>query len=127
MKNFKYFTIALLAFGLTFTACKKAENQTVETEQTEETGLEQDAKILQNEAGDQLKVVYYAEGDKAAVKLTKNSEPEQTLVAKVVSSRGNPVFANDNMMWEMDEGGLSGTLTDKAGKEEKFREPETEE
>lgn len=122
-----YLPILLMSFVLMFTACKKSENQMSETTQNAETGLEQDQRILENEKGDKVTIVYYAEGNTAAVKLTKNSDPEQKLIGKAVSQQGNPIFANEEMMWEMDEGGLSGTLTDKAGNKDKYRAPQTEE
>ncbi len=117
MKNIFF---SLIAASLMLISCKKNEaspenKETTEAAKSNEISLEQDVKILKSSKGDQLKVTYFAEGTDVAVKIQKNEEPEQKLSAKTVSEKGNPIFTNDTYMWEMNDSGTGGKLSDKDG------------
>lgn len=116
----KKIILALALSGIALVSCKKAENAT-ETGtispqvKSHEVSNVQDTKTFKSSKGDILKVTYYAEGADVMVKIQKNNEPEQKLSAKMVSTKGNPVFTNDVYMWEMKEGNVGGKLSDKDG------------
>lgn len=116
----KKIILALALSGIALVSCKKAENAT-ETGtispqvKSHEVSNVQDTKTFKSSKGDILKVTYYAEGADVMVKIKKNNEPEQKLSAKMVSTKGNPVFTNDVYMWEMKEGNVGGKLSDKDG------------
>lgn len=115
--------IASLAL-LSVVYCKKTEATpatTAESATTVEEDLVQPEIILTNAEGTPLKVVYFAEGNAVAVKLTKAEEPQKTLHAKGTSEKGNPLFTDGEWTWEMSEDGTGGTLTDAQGKTSVFK------
>lgn len=116
----KKIILALALSGIALVSCKKAENATetgtISSQvKSHEVSNVQDTKTFKSSKGDILKVTYYAEGADVMVKIQKNNEPEQKLSAKMVSTKGNPVFTNDVYMWEMKEGNVGGKLSDKDG------------
>lgn len=123
----KLFSLVLAA-GLVMLSCKKNESAPESASAVEQTSndasLEQDTKIYTSSKGDQLKVTYFAEEDKVAVKVQKNNEPEHKLTAKTVNALGNPVFTDDSYMWEMNSTGSGGKLSDKDGNAMEYREAE---
>ena len=125
MKKLFFVLLAAATFSV---SCKKTENTTAETvksdSENKEVALEQQVKIFKNSKGDQLKVSYFAEGDMVAVKIQKNDEPEHKLSAKTVNAKGNPLFTDNTYMWEMNDSGTGGKLSDKDGNSMEYREDE---
>ncbi len=116
-----FFFVALS--GITFASCTKEENKGAQQETTTQDAQEsnvQDTKTLKSNTGETLKVTYFAEGGMVAVKLEKEGQPEQKLTAKTVNAQGNPIFSNEEMMWEMNSSGTGGKLTDKEGNSTTF-------
>ncbi|SFI86985.1 hypothetical protein SAMN05421638_1278 [Kaistella treverensis] len=127
----KKLIIAVVAFTL-FTACQKKEqintenNSTVAASDPKEESLMQDAVELKNSKGETLKVTYFAQGNDVAMKMEKEGEPEQILVAKKISSKGEPVFTNEKWMWE-GKIGTGGKLSDAEGNSIEYLEiPKTD-
>ncbi|ACU06565.1 hypothetical protein FIC_00089 [Flavobacteriaceae bacterium 3519-10] len=121
MKN-----IILGAFAFfVLAACTKsaegngAENKTIEAE------LVQKPVEFKNASGEAISVTYYSEGDVVAVKITPQGKAEQKLVAKTVNRNGNPVFTNDQYMWEITQDGQAGTLSDGAGNTTEYMKTES--
>ena len=113
--------LLIIAFALTLvTACQKNDKVTettsssVSSNDSKEESLMQDAVELKNSKGETLKVTYFAQGNDVALKMEKEGEPEQILVAKKISSKGEPVFTNEKWMWEGSIG-EGGKLSDAEG------------
>jgi len=110
--------IAVFIFFL-FNSCqengKTVSNLNEITETSPEISQVQKPQKLQNGKGEELLVTYFAEGDAVAVKIQKTGETAQTLSAKTSSAGGNPIFSNENYMWEMTHEGKGGKLSDKSG------------
>lgn len=118
MKNLTLLLVTLFLF----TSCKKEnETQAVTAQDSKEVSLVQDVTKLKNENGEEVAVTYFAEGGQVAVKIQKTGGKEQKLSAKTTSLSGNPVFANDEVMWEMTRDGKAGKLTDKAGNSSEYK------
>lgn len=116
--------LAILIFGLfLLNSCKKeAQTQTeTSTPNSKEVSLVQDAVKLKNDKGEEISVTYFAEGSEVAVKLQKTGAKEEKLSAKTTSSNGNPIFTNEEWMWEMTQEGKGGRLTDKSGNSSEYR------
>ena len=119
MKNLFLVTLSLLLLA----SCAKKETKAGET--TEVTSdLVQSPLVLKNAAGEELTATYYSDGDLVAVKVQKTGEAEQKLVAKTVSHAGNPIFSNENYMWEITNDGQGGKLSDKTGKAVEYKKAE---
>ncbi len=124
--------IALITFALfLMNSCKKDEqnnHNTTEVSQADskEIGLVQEPIILVNDKGEEITMIYFAEGDMVAVKIQKKGEEEQSLSAKTVNEKGNPVFTNEKYMWEGSSEGKNGKLTDINGKVEQYTEISTD-
>jgi ABC-type tungstate transport system permease subunit len=123
---FKIATILLALQLFSATACKNEvkDQPTTTSQDTKETSLEQEPKMLKNEKGETLKVIYFANGDEVAAKITKDGK-EHILKAKGTNNKGEPFFTDDTFAWEIMESGTSGRLTDKSGKFEVYK-PEVE-
>lgn len=121
--------LAILTLGLfLLTACKKEEGNTtnsteVSAKDPNEVSLVQESRKLKNDAGEIITVTYFAKGENIAVKLEQDGKPEETLIAKKINSKGEPLFANEKMMWEGSVG-AGGTMTDGAGNVTKYSEME---
>ncbi|WP_226063454.1 hypothetical protein [Kaistella polysaccharea] len=121
--------LLIVAFALTLvTACQKEQvaaegASTVSSNDPKEVSLMQEAIELENSKGELLKVTYFAQGNDVAMKMEKQGEPEQILVAKKVSSKGQPVFTNEKWMWEGSIG-TGGKLSDAAGNSMQYKEIE---
>ena len=120
--------LLIIAFALTLvTACQKNDKVTettssgVSTNDPKEESLMQDAVELKNSKGETLKVTYFAQGNDVAMKMEKEGEPEQILVAKKISSKGEPVFTNEKWMWEGSIG-EGGKLSDAKGNSMQYLE-----
>ena len=72
-----------------------------------EVSLEQTPSKLKNSKGEELTVTYFAKGEQVAVKLEIEGMPEEVLTARTISTKGDPIFANEKYMWEgaMKQGG----------------------
>ncbi|MEC5157319.1 hypothetical protein [Chryseobacterium sp. MP_3.2] len=120
MKN-----IALLAFAiLTIVSCdKKTESAATENGKPASTEVNQVQEPLKikNDKGEEVTVVYFGEGDQVAVKIQKSDGEEQKLSARTTNGSGNPIFANDDYMWEMTMEGKGGKLTSKSGEVEEYK------
>ncbi|MDP2452814.1 MULTISPECIES: hypothetical protein [unclassified Kaistella] len=121
MKKLLIFTLGLFLL----TACKKEqENTTNSTEVSKDpnaVSLVQETTKLKNDKGELMAVTYFAQGDNIAVKLEQEGKPEEILIAKKINSKGEPVFANEKMMWE-GALGAGGKLTDGQGNATQYRE-----
>ena len=95
-------------------SCQKTETNNTATTEAAETSLEQEAKMLKNDKGETIKVVYFADGDEVAVKITKEGK-EHKLNARGSNNKGEPIFTDETFAWEIMESGMSGRLTDKSG------------
>ncbi|WP_051190358.1 hypothetical protein [Kaistella palustris] len=106
-------------------SCKKTDPETATEVSTSSTEVSQTQKPVQmvNSAGEEITVTYFAEGPQVAVKIQKAGQPEEKLSAKTTSSNGNPVFTNDNYMWEITQEGKGGRLSDKDGNGSEYKEP----
>lgn len=119
MKN-----ILLVGFALFLvTSCTKEEKNSSSATNTEsvEIAQVQEPLKLKNLKGEEIAVTYFSEGDVVAVKIQKVGEAEQKLSAKTVNPSGNPIFANDNYMWELTQDGQAGKLSDKAGNVSEYK------
>ena len=123
MKNLLIFTLGLFLL----TACKK-ENATSNTttgsvKDPNEVSLVQETTKLKNDKGEVIGVTYFAQGENIAVKIEQNGKPEEVLIAKKINTKGEPVFANEKMMWE-GALGSGGKTTDGQGNVTEYREIE---
>ena len=123
----KLFTLALALFLLS--ACTK-ENTTSDATTTagsvkdpNEVSLVQETTKLKNSKGEIIGVTYFAQGENIAVKLEQEGKPDETLIAKKINTKGEPVFANEKMMWE-GALGSGGKTTDGEGNITEYREIE---
>lgn len=91
---------------------------------SEEVSLEQKPQVLKNEAGEEITVIYFAEGDKVAVRIKKSGQEEKKLSAKTTSVTGNPIFTSEELMWEMTDDGAAGKLSGKTGQPVQYRKAE---
>lgn len=105
--------ISLFCF-LFIVSCNKTESTSAAVVKTEKNES-QSVKILKNEKGEEASLTYFAEGDKVAVKIKLPNQDETTLHAETVNEKGNPVFSNGKISWEINEDGVSGTLIDEKG------------
>ncbi len=124
MKKLMLFTFTLFLLS----ACQKDQvdgtNVTeVGAKDPNEVSLVQESTKLKNEQGEIVTVTYFAKGDNIAVKLERAGQPEEILIAKKINTKGEPVFANEKMMWE-GALGAGGTMTDGEGNSTKYREIE---
>ena len=126
MKKLLIFTLGLFLL----TACKKEAGNAETTGNTEATSkdpnavsLVQETRTLENDKGEKMKVTYFAKGENIAVKLEQDGKPEETLIAKKINTKGEPVFANEKMMWE-GAFGAGGKITDAAGNATQYKEME---
>ena len=121
----KLLTLALALFLLT--ACKKENTTNTATTGAEkdpnEVSLVQETTKLENNKGEIIGVTYFAQGDNIAVKLEQEGKPDETLIAKKINTKGEPVFANEKMMWE-GALGSGGKTTDGEGNITEYREIE---
>jgi len=120
--------LLIIAFALTLvTACQKNDEvaettgSSVSSNDPKEESLMQDTVELKNSKGETLKVTYFAQGNDVAMKMEKEGEPEQILVAKKISSKGEPVFTNEKWMWEGSIG-EGGKLSDVEGNSMQYLE-----
>lgn len=118
MKNL-VLTFACLA--LAWSCTKENQQVNASSQQNEvETHSRQETQILHSSKGDTLRVTYLALGDKVAVEIQKNKEPTRQLEAKTISTTGNPVFADQELKWEMGTGNVGGKLSDANGNGMKY-------
>ena len=121
----KLLTLALALFLLS--ACKKENTTNTATTGSEkdpnEVSLVQETTKLENNKGEIIGVTYFAQGDNIAVKLEQEGKPDETLIAKKINTKGEPVFANEKMMWE-GALGSGGKTTDGEGNITEYREIE---
>ncbi len=120
----KYTGIALVALSL-LTSCSKTETDTTDTA-TEQASSQEISQVMEprkltSDTGTEINVTYFAQGDEVAVKLQNADMPEQTLSAKGTSTSGNPVFSNEEYLWEMTQEGKAGLLTDKNGTSTEYK------
>lgn len=123
MKNLLIFTLGVFLL----TACKK-ENTTVNeatgsVKDANQVSLVQETSRLTNGKGEVIGVTYFAQGDDIAVKIEQDGKPEEILIAKKINTKGEPVFANEKMMWE-GALGSGGKTTDGQGNSTEYREIE---
>ena len=108
--NTKYGIIILILLLL---SCNKYENK-IPKEDTE-TNLEQKPEVFSNSSGEKIILIYFAKENEVAVKIKINNRIQE-LTAKGTNSKGEPVFSNKEIIWELMDDGHSGKLTSKEGK-----------
>ena len=120
MKN-----IYVIVFGLFMVmSCDKKEQaaeNSVKTEKSTEVSQVQEPMNLKNDKGEEITATYFAEGDEVAIKIQKKGEEEQKLTGKTTSPNGNPIFSNENYMWEITQEGKGGKLTSKSGESSEYK------
>ncbi len=123
MKNLMIFTLGLFLL----TACKKEETTsnaaTDSVKDPNEVSLVQETSKLKNDKGEEIGITYFAQGENIAVKIEQTGKPEEILIAKKINTKGEPVFANEKMMWE-GALGSGGKTTDGEGNVTQYREIE---
>ena len=123
MKNLLIFTLGLFLL----TACKKENTTSNATtgsvKDPNEVSLVQETTKLKNDKGEVIGVTYFAQGENIAVRIEQNGKPEEVLIAKKINTKGEPVFANEKMMWE-GALGSGGKTTDGQGNVTEYREIE---
>ena len=117
MKNIIFGLFVILSVA----SCKQSTTENASESASAEAELVQKPLEFKNDAGENLTVTYYSEGDLVAVKLTPIDGGEQRLVAKTVNHSGNPIFTNENYMWEIVQDGQAGKLSNKSGKTIEYR------
>lgn len=122
MKKLLIFTLALFLV----TSCKKEEQAASDTsvvsaKNPNEISLVQKPSKLKNDKGEIISITYFAQGENIAVKLERDGKAEEILIAKKINTKGEPVFANEKMMWEGTLG-TGGKLTDDQGNSAQFEE-----
>ena len=114
--------VAIFAFSLLLFSCeKKTESTTTDHKSSNEVSQVQKAQPLQNAQGEKIEVTYFAEGDQVAVKIKMTDGEECTLSAKGVNDKGNPLFTDGKCIWEINEDGHSGKLTDEKGETKEYQ------
>lgn len=114
--------IFVLLMAVSCTKNSETSSNTADTDvPNTEVSNEQKPVQLKNDAGEEITITYFAEGDAVAVKLQKAGEAEQKLSAKTVNAAGNPIFSNDTYMWEITQEGQAGKLSDKSGKTVEYK------
>lgn len=122
MKNLYAAVLALFLLN----SCTKDEQNSqnsAEINKTASTEISQVQKPLKlkNSKGEELSVTYLAEGDMVGVKIQKPGQDAQKLSAKTTNLSGNPIFSNENYMWEMTHEGKAGKLSDKDGNASEYQ------
>lgn len=118
MKNILFGFFAILSVA----ACSKTADQNITETNAANAELVQEPLEFKNDMGEAISVTYYSEGDLVAVKIRPEGEAEQKLVAKTVNHSGNPIFTNENYMWEIVQDGQAGKLSNKDGKTTEYRQ-----
>lgn len=124
MKKLVIFTFTLFLL----TACTKEQSKngtetSVSAKDPNEISLEQEPIQLKGEDGKIITVTYFAKGNDVAVKIEQAGQPDETLIAKKISTTGDPIFANEKHLWEGSVG-KGGKMTDGAGNTIKYSEIE---
>ena len=83
------------------------EATSISQKDANEISLEQTPSVLKNSKGEEITVTYFAKGEQVAVKIERKGMPEEVLTARTISTKGDPIFANEKYMWEgaMKQGG----------------------
>ena len=123
---FYYEKLIYRDYRITFlSSCSKSEQNSSssagsKTPSTEISQVQEPLK-MKNSKGEEISVTYFAQGDAVAVKIQKAGKNEEKLSAKTSNAAGNPIFSNENYMWEMTQEGKGGKLTDKAGNASEYK------
>ncbi len=120
MKNIYVIVCALFLVMSCDKKDQSAENS-VKTEKSTEVSQVQEPMKLKNDKGEEISATYFAEGDQVALKIQKQGEAEQKLTGKTSSPNGNPIFSNENYMWEITQEGKGGKLTSKSGESSEYK------
>lgn len=112
--------VILFLITLAF-SCEKTESSSIATEQkaADDNDLAQAPILMKNSQGEEATVVYFAKGEKVAIKITMNGE-EKIFEARGTSDTGGLIFTDGNDSWEMLDK-LSGKLIEKDGNVVMFR------
>lgn len=100
-------------------ACKSETTKIERSEKNEseistKDDLEQAPLLLKNKNGEQIKITFFAKDDEIAIKLLIKDELS-TLESKGLNDKGNPIFSDQNYLWELFADMKSGQLTDREG------------
>lgn len=108
-------------FSLVFSCSKENKTEDASGNNTENVAEDKTETLVQPEVvmvsdeGNQVKVIYFAEGNQVAVKITKGNEAQKTFHALGSSEKGNPIFSDGKNKWEITGDGASGILTEENG------------
>lgn len=119
-KSLVCFSILMFSFSCEKTETNSVEPTAMEKMSASEDGLEQEPVNMKNRKGDEATVVYFARGEKVAIKITMNGE-EKIFTARGTSDGGGLVFSDGNSTWEMLDV-KSGRFTDKDGNIDVYRD-----
>lgn len=105
-------TSMLIACKSETTKIERSEKD--ESEISTKDDLEQAPLLLKNKNGEQIKITFFAKDDEIAIKLLIKDELS-TLESKGLNDKGNPIFSDQNYLWELFADMKSGQLTDREG------------
>lgn len=105
-------TSMLIACKSETTKIERSEKD--ESEISTKDDLEQAPLLLKNKNGEQIKITFFAKDDEIAIKLLIKDELT-TLESKGLNDKGNPIFSDQNYLWELFADMKSGQLTDREG------------
>lgn len=105
-------TSMLIACKSETTKIERSEKD--ESEISTKDDLEQAPLLLKNKNDEQIKITFFAKDDEIAIKLLIKDELS-TLESKGLNDKGNPIFSDQNYLWELFADMKSGQLTDREG------------
>jgi len=121
----KTFILSVLILLTQFYISCKSEQKQIENVETNDSNpvfnenLEQPPLVLQNKEGIKMEITFFAKEDEVAVKILMD-EQIWILDSKGLNDKGNPIFSNQNYMWELFPDMKSGQLTDESGNSSVF-------
>lgn len=121
----KIFIVSILIlFSQFYNSCESDQKQIEKVEANDSNpvfneNLEQPPLVLQNKEGVKIEITFFAKEDEVAVKMLMY-EQIWILDSKGLNDKGNPIFSNQNYMWELFPDMKSGQLTDESGNSSVF-------
>lgn len=121
----KTFILSVLILLTQFYISCKSDQKQIENVETNDSNpvfnenLEQPPLVLQNKEGIKMEIIFFAKEDEVALKMLMD-EQIWILDSKGLNDKGNPIFSNQNYMWELFPDMKSGQLTDESGNSSVF-------